>query len=130
MRFKRNLFLLLAPYLIIIVINESVRPMIKDKPYKVFGRTFMNSNLHKLEKCTWVAHNDTNYCKEHHVKYLKNYLEQTDIAYFGVIRLLHATGNYGAANIIFLVILFPLIMWYSVVKIIDYWLEIKRLKKG
>jgi hypothetical protein len=111
------------------MINESVRPAIKDKPYQVFGRNFMNSNLRKTDKCTWAAHNDTNYCKKHHVKYLKNYLEKTDIAYFGVIGLLHATGNYGAANIIFLVILFPLIMWYSLVKIIDYRLEIKRLKK-
>jgi hypothetical protein len=129
MRFKRNLILLLLPYLVIILINESVRPTIIEKPYQILGLTFINSNLRKPDKCTWVAHNDTNYCKKHHVKYLKNYLEKTDVVYFGIIKLLHSTGNYGAANIIFLVILFPLIMWYSLVKIIDYWFEIKHLKK-
>lgn len=56
-------------------------------------------------------------------------METTDKIYFGAIGALRSTGNYGAANVIFLVILFPLIIWYSLVKIIDYTLEIKALKK-
>lgn len=129
MRFTRNLFLLLCPYLVMILINEAVRPSIKEPPYQSHGITTINSNLRLQDKCTWVAHNNTNYCKEHHVKFLKPYYIITDPIYFGVISLLRSTGNYGAANIVLLVILFPLIMWYSLVKIIDYWIEIRRLKK-
>ncbi len=129
MRFIRNLCLLLFPYLVMILINEAVRPTIKESPYQANGITAINSNLRIRDKCTWAAHSDTEYCKEHHVKFLKPYYNITDTMYFGTIDLLHSTGNYGAANIVFLVILFPLIMWYSLVKIIDYWIEIKRLTK-
>lgn len=129
MRFIRNLLLLLAPYLIIILVNESVRPTIKEVSYQLKGVSAINSNQRTPHKCTWAAHSDTNYCKKHHVKFLNNYLKETDKVYFGIINLLHSTGNYGVANIIFLVILFPLIIWYSLIKIIDYWIEIKHLKK-
>lgn len=111
------------------MINESVRPTIKETPYQINGITAINSNLRTLDKCTWAAHSDTSYCKEHHVKFLKPYYGITDRLYFGVIGLLHATGNYGAANIILLVLLFPLIMWYSFVKIFDYAIAISKLKK-
>ena len=129
MRLTRNIILLLLPYLIMILVNESVRPTIKEKPYQINGITAINSNLRTIDKCTWAAHSDTSYCKEHHVKFLKPYYGITDRLYFGVISLLHATGNYGAANIILLVLLFPLIMWYSLVKIFDYTIAIRKLKK-
>ncbi|WP_310991016.1 hypothetical protein [Aequorivita marina] len=129
MRFSRNLLLLLLPYLLMIVINEAYRPTIKEKPYSANGVTAINSDIRMPDKCSWAAHNDTSYCKEHHVKFLKNYFFITDLMYFGVITALRVTGNYGAANIIFLVILFPLFIWYSLVKVIDYSIEIRNLKK-
>lgn len=113
-----------------IIVNESVRPNVKETPYQIKGVTAINSNIRTPDKCTWAAHSDTSYCKEHHVKFLKPYFGITDVVYFGIIGLLYATGNYGAANIIFLVILCPLIMWFSLVKIFDYITEIRKLNKA
>lgn len=129
MRFFRNIALLLLPYLLMIIINEAYRPTIKETPYSLRGITAINSDVRTPDKCTWAAHSDTAYCKQNHVKLLKNHMDITDKIYFGAIGALHSTGNYGAANVIFLVILFPLIMWYSLVKVIDYTLEIKALKR-
>jgi hypothetical protein len=130
MRLIRNTILLLLPYLIMIIVNEALRPTIKETPYQIKGVTAINSNIRTPDKCTWAAHSDTSYCKEHHVKFLKPYYGITDGVYFGIIGLLQATGNYGAANIIFLVILCPLIMWFSLVKIFDYITEIRKLNKA
>ena len=130
MRLARNIILLLLPYLLMIVVNEAYRPTIKEKPYSAHGITAINSNIRTPKKCTWAAHSDTKYCEQHHVKYLKNQLESTDKIYFGAIGALRSTGNYGLANIAFLVVLFPLIIWFSLVKIIDYAIAIRNLKKG
>lgn len=124
----RNICLLLLPYIIMVVINESYRPLITEKPYSAYGFTAINSDIKSPLKCSWIAHSNTSYCKQHHVKFLKGYFHITDKMYFGVIQVLHSTGNYGAANIVFLVILFPLIMWYSLIKIIDYTIAIRKLK--
>ena len=129
MRYLRNLSLLLIPYLLMVIVNEAYRPTIKEKPYTAHGITAINSDIRILDKCSWIAHSDTSYCKEHHVKFLKEHFQITDKIYFGTIHALRSTGNYGAANIIFLVILFPLIIWYSLVKIIDYSIAIRNLKK-
>ena len=129
MRFFRNIALLLLPYLLMIIINETYRPTIREKPYMLKGITAINSDVRTPDKCTWAAHSDTAYCKQNHVKLHKNHMDITDKIYFGAIGALHSTGNYGAANVIFLVILFPLTMWYSLVKVIDYTLEIKALKR-
>ena len=129
MRFFRNIALLLLPYLLVIIINEAYRPTIKETPYSLRGITAINSDVRTPDKCTWAAHSDTAYCKQNHVKLLKDHMDITDKIYFGAIGALHSTGNYGAANVIFLVILIPLIMWYSLVKVIDYTLEVKALKR-
>lgn len=129
MRLLRNISLLLLPYVLMIIINESYRPTIKETPYTAHGVTAINSDIRTLEKCSWAAHNDTSYCKQHHVKFLKNHFYITDIMYFKVIDALRSTGNYGTANIVLLVIIFPLLMWFSLIKIIDYALEIRNLKK-
>lgn len=129
MRLFRNLILLFLPYLLMIIINESYRFIIKDKPYSLQGITAINSDIRTPKKCTWAAHSDTNYCKQNHVKFLNNHFDLTDKIYFGAINALRSTGNYGAANVVFLVLFFPLIIWFSMVKIIDYIVEIKALKK-
>lgn len=111
-----------------IIVNESMRPFIEEPAYQIKGITAMNSNLRIKDKCTWAAHSDTSYCKKFHVQLLKPFETYTDPIYFGTIGLLQSTGNYAAANIFFLVILFPLFIWFSLVKIIDYLLEIKKIK--
>jgi len=128
-RLLRNALILLAPFLIMALINEAVRPKIKEKPYKTHGITAINSAEYLPNKCTWICHNSTTYCKAHHVKYLKPFSSITDVFYFGAIGILASTGNYGAANIIFLVFLFPLTILYFIIKSIDIQEEIQKLSK-
>ena len=112
-----------------ILTNEIVRPTIKEKPYSLQGVTAMNSSIQTKDKCTWNCAANTTYCKQNHVKYVKQYFEIIDPIYFGIIRLLAATGNYGLANIIFLVILWPLVMYYLLIKSFDMNARIKELKR-
>ena len=128
-RLTRNIFLLIFPFLIMVFVNEVYRFKIADPPYQFNGVKAINSDIKYSDKCSWVAHQNTSYCKTHHVKFIKRYLNQTDIIYFSIIRLLHATGGYKMGNIFFLVFLFPLIMWFSLIKILDYYFLIKKLKK-
>jgi hypothetical protein len=107
------------------LINESIRPKIKEKKYTINGVTTINSSNYLPRKCTWVCYNNTIYCKTHHVKYLKPFYAKTDIFYFGVISALASTGNYAAANIIFLVFLFPITILYFIIKSLDIEEEIR-----
>ena len=111
-----------------IVVNEIVRPTIKEKPYSKYEVTAMNSDDKVMDKCTWVCHNNTRFCKENHVKFLKPYYKYSDKIYFGMISLLQKTGNYGLANIIFLVILAPFLIWFFIVKSLNIQDEINLLK--
>lgn len=115
--------------MIMVFINEAVRTKVVEKPYAAFGITAMNSAEYMPEKCSWVCHNDTAYCKARHVKYLGSYFAATDRLYFGVIAALAATGNYGAANIVFLVLLFPLTILYFIIKSLNAQDEIRKLLK-
>jgi len=128
-KYIRNLAILISPFLLMVIINEMVRPTIKEKPYSKYGITAMNSADKNPEKCTWICYNNTNYCKEHHVKYLEKYYQYTDPIYFGIISLLAKTGDYGLANIVFLVILFPLLIWIFIIKSLNIQDEINKLKK-
>lgn len=111
-----------------IIINEIVRPTIEEKQYSISGITAMNSAARNTDKCTWVCHNDTNYCIDNHVKYLEPYSSYTNILYFGAIGLLQAAGNYGLANIVFLVILIPLLIWFFIIKSLNIQDQINKLK--
>ena len=126
--FLRNISILIFPFLLMIIINEIVRQTIKEKPYSFSGITAMNSAARITDNCTWVCHNDTNYCMENHVKYLEPYSNYTNIQYFGAIGLLQATGNYGLANILFLVILIPLLIWLFIIKPLNIQNQINKLK--
>ena len=128
-RFLRNALILLLPFLLMALINEAARAKIKEKPYTAHGITAVNSAEYLPKKCTWICHNNTTYCKTHHIKYLKPFYAITDLFYFGVIGILASTGNYDAANIIFLVFLFPLTILYFIIKSIDIQKEIQKLSK-
>lgn len=125
----RKLTYLAIPFILMIIINEGVRPTIKEKPYSKHGLTTMNPLSMDKEKCSWICHNHTQYCKDHHVKYLKPFYGITDIVYFGIINLLHSTGNYGLANIVFLVIGIPFLIWWFVIKSISIQKKNKNFKR-
>ncbi|MFK7772073.1 MAG: hypothetical protein AB8F94_08030 [Saprospiraceae bacterium] len=124
----KNILLFILPFLIMILINESVRPTIEEKPYKLKGVQTMNSNIVSKNKCSWNCYIDTNYCKKYHVKTVSNYFEYIDPIYEGIIRSLHSTGSYGLANVIFLVLLLPFLMFLLFVKILDLQSQINSLK--
>ena len=58
-----------------VIVNELVRPTLKGKPYHSHGVTAMNSAKANLDECSWICHNNTGYCKENHVKVLKDYFD-------------------------------------------------------
>ena len=126
----RNIIILGIPVLFMVIVNEYVRISSTEVPYSKYGVTAINSVNADSKKCTWICHNNTNYCKDNHVKHLKNKLVHTDILYFGIIGLLASTGNYGLANILFLVILAPLWVWYFTAKSIDTGILLYQLKRN
>ena len=131
------LSILFLPFLFMIMINEWTRLNTNEAGYTrqwkgvldIQGITAINSVKKSKDKCTWICHNDTNYCKENHVKLATPYFDKIDPIYFGIINSLRSTGDYGLANIIFLVIIFPLIMYFSLVKSISLEFKIRKLKK-
>ena len=128
-RYMRNIFILILLFLLMIVVNELVRTSIIEKPYSKSGITAINSGAAIESKCTWICHNETNYCKTHHVNISSGYFKYTDQLYFGLVGLRKATGNYGLANIILLAIIIPFLMWYLLIKSLNIQSEITKLKK-
>ena len=130
--------ILILPFLGMIVINEFVRLNTNEEGYTKQGKwgldiegvTAINTEKKLKDKCTWICHNNTNYCKENHVKLAKPYFDKIDPIYDGIIDSLKSTGDYGLANIIFLVIILPLIMYILLVKSISLEFKIRKLKKG
>lgn len=112
-----------------ILVNEISRPTIHGKPYYIKGISAMNSKTRTLKKCTWYCHNDTRYCMDNHTSVLKPFFKILNPIYFGIISLLAATGNYGLANILFLVILWPLFMFILLLQIINMQQKINHLRK-
>ncbi len=129
-RAVRNISILIFPFLMMVLINEAVRPTIEEEPYSVAGVSAMNTIQKKHDQCTWICHNNTNYCKAHHVKYLEPFFPYTDRLYFGAINMLRATGNYGLANIVLLVVVIPFLMWLLLVKSLNIQDEINKIKNG
>jgi hypothetical protein len=123
------LLLLLSPFLTMIAVNETTRKNIKEVGYKTQNIVAINSAIRTEHKCSWICHNDTDYCKNVHVKLAKPFFPIIDPIYFGIIHSLKYTGNYGLANIIFLVILLPLVMFILLVKSIQLQFKIKTLKQ-
>ena len=129
--------ILILPFLGMIMINELVRLKTNEEGYTkqgnwglpIQGITAINSGKPIKDKCTWMCHNNTNYCKDNHVKLAKPYFDKTDLIYFGIIKSLQRTGGYVSANIIILVIILPLIMYILLVKSISLEFKIRKLKK-
>jgi hypothetical protein len=112
-----------------VLINEAIRTSTKEQLFTHNGITAINSAASVPGKCTWKCHNATDYCKAHHVQFLKPVLSKTDVIYHGVINRLRDTGNYDMANIVFLVLLFPLAMYFFIIKSLNIQDEIRKLKQ-
>ncbi|MFY9311037.1 MAG: hypothetical protein WAQ28_18485 [Bacteroidia bacterium] len=104
--------------------------MKEQRGYKTKGIMAINSDEANPLKCTWNCHNNIMHClSNHRIKLLKPYLNIISPVYMGIIFLLKATGNYALANIVFLVVLWPLFMYFLLLKSIELRLEIKLLKE-
>ncbi len=122
--------ILILPVLFVVLVNEYSRLNNPNKGFVRKGITAINPSVKTPENCSWYCHKDTGYCKKHHTHLLKNYTSKIDTFYFGIIKSLHSVGNYGLANIIFLVILFPALIYVLLIKSISIQRKIKELKNG
>ena len=111
-------------------VNESVRTGVKEKAYFIKKTTAINSGEKLKNKCTWHCHNDTAFCKKNHVKTKGGIFKIIDPIYVGIINFLKSTGHYVFANIFFLVILFPLIIYFLFIKNIDLRIKINKIKNA
>lgn len=112
-----------------ITINEVMRPTIKEKPFQQFGKATINSTDQLQNKCSWYCYGHTDYCKAQHVNLNNKYFALTDPLYFGLVELLKVGNHYALANIVFLILLVPLCIWYFLIKALNIGDEIRKLKK-
>lgn len=125
------LLLFLLPFLIILIVNESVRLTIKDKPFELRGVTAINPYKPQLDECTWYCYRETtNHCKKNHASFIKPYFKYIDPIYFGIIKSMHSGNNYQLMNVVFLVVLIPLLMLFLIIRTIEMGYRIKALKQN
>ncbi len=130
---KKSMALLLPiliPLLLVVSVNEYYRIKLNKQHYFRSKIISINSSNAYIDKCSWQCHDNTSYCKTHHVKLLNRYFPYVDQLYFGIIDLLKMPGNYVMANIVFLVILWPALMYYFFVRTIFMQIKIAELKKS
>lgn len=125
----RNLLIFLFPLVFIVSVNEYSRLQLEPTAYQSRGQATLNPASLDPEKCTWACHNDTGYCKAHHVNFDSSYFAFTDPLYFGMITLLKGFGNYGLANILILVLFVPLLIFFLLIKSLNIQDRINRLRK-
>jgi len=119
-----------------VLVNENTRPKIKGAGYTKITtipntdyksiNTAMNPELKNHDGCSWRCHRVP--CKPQLLKSVESYIAPI---YSGIISFLYKGGSfasYGIANILFLVLLWPLVMFYLLIKSLDMQQEIKNLK--
>lgn len=129
---KKSAFYLLPlvlAFTAMVAVNEYSRLSLGEGGKSKGGITRMNTAEITPEACTWNCFRDTMYCKVHHTRKLGAFSMLIDPLYFGMITALMLFGNYGGANVLFLVVLWPLIISYLIVKPILLQARIKKLQK-
>lgn len=125
-----NFLILVVPLVLMIVINELFRNSELENPHQSHGLETINPGTPSKESCTWACHDDTSFCKTHHVKFNAAYFTYTDPLYFGMIRVLKGFGDYGLANILLLVLFFPLLIYGLLIRSLSIQRRITSLKKS
>lgn len=129
MRYIIYLCLLLFPFLLIVLVNESQRE--QNNNFQINGVIAINSFEKLPYKCTWYCHKDTDYCIKNHNTFIKDdFLTFTNSIYNSIIAFLSAfKGGYQTMNVAFLVIGIPLLIWYLTVKAVEQILTLRKFKK-
>ena len=112
-----------------ILVNETYRMTKDGGNQSVYGVQTINSLSKDINKCSWSCYYNTTYCKAHHTKHLKPYFNFIDPIYFLQIKFLHSFGNYALANIVFMVILWPLVIYLLLINSLNMHQRIKEIKK-
>jgi hypothetical protein len=126
----RNILILITPFLIMILVNESVRLAGNQNSGIVYGvKTISPVNASDTD-CSWACYyNTSTHCKQHHVKFMQPLFRYIDVLYFGEIKFLHQMGDYAVANIIFMVILWPGLMYFLFITFLNQGEKLKKLKE-
>jgi len=124
-----------------VVVNEIYRIKIKHEPFQYNGIKAINSANYDSQRCTWACHNSTtNHCLKKHTNVIVDGFpmhESIDKFYWAIINFNSQKVNgkkvsnpryYAAMNIIFLVVLWPLIMFFLLVNYIRLKTKFKNSK--
>lgn len=122
--------LLFLPIIGMILVNEYSRHTTTEKGYQIQEVTAVNSAKKYPQKCSWICHNDTDFCKQNHVKLVTPIFQIIDPIYFGIINSLKSTGNYGLANVVILGVILPFLMILLFIKSLQMQSEIRRLRNS
>jgi hypothetical protein len=120
---------LLIPLLVLISVNAVSTNKERKNRVEILGVISQNSKTCNPNRCSWACYENTEYCKKHHVKHLKNSFSFTDPIYFGMIKFFKSLGNYAVANILFLVLLWPLLMYILLVRVLLMQQKIKAIRQ-
>ena len=105
LRFPIYFLPILLAYLLLVVGNETERHLL-DAP--------QSGKIHVVRSetaCSWQCHHATiNHCLAYHNGLSESAREAVEPAYFGLTALLRSSGNYRAANLLFLGLLWPLLL--------------------
>jgi hypothetical protein len=115
---KKILFILAILFLLMIVINEFYRLSFIENSNTNYNLRTINPRLALKQACTWECYHNTSYCKKNHVKLLRPYFSYIDPIYYGIIKILHKGGGYVVSNVIYLVIIWPMLMAFLLYKVI------------
>jgi hypothetical protein len=126
----RNTAILLLPFLLMIVVNETVRHGKSGFSYSFKGQSTINSSQKLKDRCTWECHINTRaHCAVNHVKWFKTYARNPHSSYYGLLNGLKKK-DYELANIFLFVLLGPLAIWYLLIRSIGIQDQINRLRKS
>ena len=117
--FYKSILLLSIPFFIMILINESQRESFDLHYFTIYDSPTMNSAEYDHDSCTWACHNNTTHCIKYHATTIASYSDWIDPLYFGIINGLKKTGDYGVANVLLLVVVWPLSMCYLFIRILQ-----------
>ncbi|MGB1247243.1 MAG: hypothetical protein ACPG4Z_00050 [Chitinophagales bacterium] len=124
----RNIIILIAPFLIMFVVNELSQHPKKPDGIIFSGVKTINYDGVVMYECSWHCHQNTQFCIDNHTHFLQPVIDYINPIYFAIIDGLFATGNYGLANIVFLVILWPLLMYFLLIKCLNLRSKLKQTK--
>ena len=119
-----KLISLLIPIIIawmtMVVINECMRAFTPAPVNQIrYGAIF--SNEYFPDKCSWACHKSTIRCREHHHSGVPAGVREAMLPFYDAIKkaLQKGPGGYVVTNIIFLVVLWPLLISMMLMKV--YW---------